>query len=971
VIGTAAPSNRTAVRRVLAAAAVVAAGMPAAASVPSPLPERPPEVASQVQEARAVLRPGRQYRAEVPAPAAVLGYEIGDWHTDHARAQAYLNALAAAAPERTRLVDYAKSHEGRVLSYLVIGSEDSIAHLPARRAALAILADPRGKSDGDLAAAKRDARPVVWLGGTVHGDEHSPTEALLALAYHLVACDDDDVRALRDRILVVVDPIQNPDGRDRWVHWQTIAARPRAIADEAGIEHNEPWPGGRYNHDLFDMNRDMTILSQPETLGRARELASWSPQVVGDLHEFSGDSTYFFPPMNDPYNANIPESQRQLYVEFGKGNAEAFDAQGYDYYVRDTFDFFYVGYGDILPALMGSVGSTFEEASVGGLVYRKEDGSLATLTQAAAHHFTASLATCQTAARLGPDLLGSWLDYRKSAIEEGRTGPVRMYLIDPRVGGGAVRRTVGTLSLLGVEMKRLKKTTRIRARGFVSGEESEKEFMAGTIVIPLDQPLKRLIVALMERSAAVDEPFVLEERRRRAAGQSTRFYDLTGWSLPLAMGLEAAWSGSAPPADLDPVCAAPLGNAPAPGALLSCLRQSPAPSGPGAAARYGWLIRYDSTDSAIALASLAQAGVRVRVAGEPFTRGGLTWPRGTLLVRAKENEARTDLRERLGALAATLDLDIVPLDSSWTDAGASLGSDATVIVPAPRVALLFGPPTYPTGTGAALFVLDRRAGLAVTPVPKEELNAATLKRFDVLVLPDLGDADELPMETIQNWVAGGGTLVAIGDAAKAIADPKANFVKSRFVTDLRTLSVDLTEEGPASATATGAVSSQPAESPKKTPAKPAPEKPAAAAAEASKPASESPEGGGGETAEVPKDARPESTPGAIFRVALEPRSFLNFGYSRAESEVLVFSDHVLKAGEDATVTARYTASPLVSGFAWQKMQRALAGRAYAVHESVGSGRVILFAEDPVFRAGWEALDRMFLNAVLIGPAGLE
>ena len=120
---------------------------------------------------------------------------------------------------------------------------------------------------------------------------------------------------------MLIDPLQNPDGRARFVSSRTCRARRRRpTPSRTSAEHDEPWPGGRYNHYLFDMNRDWFAQSQPETRGRTTLYLEFWPQVVVDLHEMGGDSSYYFAPPADPLNPHITKSQQKWFDMFGRAN---------------------------------------------------------------------------------------------------------------------------------------------------------------------------------------------------------------------------------------------------------------------------------------------------------------------------------------------------------------------------------------------------------------------------------------------------------------------------------------------------------------------------------------------------------------------------------------------------------------------------------------------------------------------------
>ena len=163
------------------------------------------------------------------------------------------------------------------------------------KADLRRLADPRGPRQADADRLVRELPVVTWLMHGVHGNEISSSDAALAEAYHLLAAQNDpDVELMRRDSIVVIDPMQNPDGRARFIVNNLLGGGGVAGFEPVAAEHDEPWPGGRSNHYLFDMNRDWFSQSQPETRGRIAAMLEWFPHVVVDLHEMGGDSSYYF-----------------------------------------------------------------------------------------------------------------------------------------------------------------------------------------------------------------------------------------------------------------------------------------------------------------------------------------------------------------------------------------------------------------------------------------------------------------------------------------------------------------------------------------------------------------------------------------------------------------------------------------------------------------------------------------------------
>ena len=297
---------------------------------------------------------------------------------------------------------------------------------------------------------------------------------------------------LRDTV-VVIDPMQNPDGRDRFIHQFTLAHGLSPDPDRISAEHDEPWPGGRTNHYLFDLNRDWFILTQPETRGRIRIIQEWYPVAFVDLHEMGSDGTYYFAPEAVPYNPHLAADQRASLQLFGRTNAGWFDRFGLDYFTREVYDAFYPGYGASWPSYFGSVAMTYEQASARGLVFRQYDGNHLTYAYAIRNHFLTSMGTAETVLVNREKFLTELYDYQVSAIDEGGSESVRAYIVPAQADQPAADKMAGLLVQQGVEVG--------RATGSFSA--CGVDYTAGSYVINLAQPAKRLVrtPARSERTA--------------------------------------------------------------------------------------------------------------------------------------------------------------------------------------------------------------------------------------------------------------------------------------------------------------------------------------------------------------------------------------------------------------------------------------------------------------------------------------
>jgi hypothetical protein len=861
--------------------------------------------AGQPQE----LAPGARYDPNIPTLVDVAGHDFGEEISSPEEIAAYLRALATAAPDRTRLVEYARSWQGRPLHVLVIAAPQRIARLEQVKADLRRLSDPRAHEPGEADRLIKQLPVVTLLMHAVHGNEISSSDAALAEAYHLLAAQNDEaVETILRESIVLIDPLQNPDGRARFVFQTRQGRAATPDADPVAAERDEPWPGGRSNHYLFDMNRDWFALSQPETRGRVNLYLEWFPHVAVDLHEMSGDSTYYFAPPAEPANPYITKQQHAWFDEFGRANAARFDERGFPYFIREVFDSFYPGYGESWPIFQGAIGMTYEQASARGLVYRRRDDQLLSYRDGVVAHFTAALTTATTAARNRERLLRDFVEYRRSAVQEGERGKMRAYVLVRGSDPTRADRLARLLAAQGVEVHRAEDEIR----------HGTRTLPAGSYIVPLAQPSGRLVRNLLERQIPLEEPFVKAQQERRRRRLPDQIYDVTGWSLPLLQNVEAIAMDRAVTSRSTRVDAT-AGNAP------EALRP----------ARVGYLIPWGS-GAAGAVVEALQTGLRVHSAGEPFTHGGRRYPLGTALLRTADNPP--DLPDRLAPIVARHRIEAVPVQTGWVEQGISLGSNRMIALKAPRVILAWDAPTHSLSAGWARYVLEQRFGQPVTAIRVASLGRADLGRYDVVVLPSGNYADalnEAVMTRLKDWVRTGGTLITIGEASRWAAREQTGLLETR--TELRD----------------GRPEADPTEEDRKKDRE-APKQPVDFE-EAIRPARE----------------RPDPVPGAILSVQLSPDHWLAAGHDEEVHVVVqgqrVFTPITLDKGRN--VGAYAAKDRLVSsGLVWEEAQQQRANKAYLIHQPMGQGHLIAFAEDPNFRAFTEATQLLFINAVLMGPA---
>ncbi|MEC7622124.1 MAG: M14 metallopeptidase family protein, partial [Candidatus Neomarinimicrobiota bacterium] len=316
---------------------------------------------------------GINYDLSIPKPEDVIGHKIGDRHTRTSQIVDYYESIASVS-DRVDLDDHARSHEGRRLIHAIVTHPDNHKNLENIRIENVKISDmPNQMKNKNL-----DKMPLVaYLGFSIHGDEASGAEAAVLLLHHLAAGQGDEIDQILRNTIIIIDPMFNPDGRDRFANWANGNRGIVPTTDTQDREHNQPWPRGRTNHYLFDLNRDWMPVTQPESQGRVKLFHHWRPQFLLDAHEMGGNSTFFFQPgIKSRTNPNTPKEGVELTYKIAPFFAKRLDDIQSMYYSEQSYDDFYYGKGSTYGDIHGSVGILFEQGSSRALETESNQGKL-------------------------------------------------------------------------------------------------------------------------------------------------------------------------------------------------------------------------------------------------------------------------------------------------------------------------------------------------------------------------------------------------------------------------------------------------------------------------------------------------------------------------------------------------------------------------------------------------------------------
>jgi hypothetical protein len=668
------------------------------------------------------------------SPDQFLGYRLGDKYTPHFRIVEYFRHLSQTAPDLVRLEQYGQTNEGRPLMLAFISSKDNISRLEQIRMNNLRIAGVAK----DRMAPVLPAPAIVWLSYNVHGNETSSSEAAMLTAYELVRPRETKAVDWLQNTVVVLDPCINPDGRDRYVNWFNSVTGFTADPLPFSREHMEPWPGGRTNHYLFDLNRDWAWQTQKESQERMKRYNQWLPHVHVDFHEQSFDAPYYFAPAAEPLHAAITPWQREFQTMIGRNNARYFDQNGWLYFTKERFDLFYPSYGDTYPTFKGAIGMTYEQGGGGraGSAVITEAGDTLRLSDRLLHHYTTGISTIEITSVNATKVLTEFRDFYDKA-RSAPAGEFKGYLL--KSSGSDNLRVMKSLLDKNQIIWQYAGAQQVSGFNYFTNKNETYKPKPGDIVINTNQPHSTLLNVLFERSSVLSDSVT---------------YDITAWSLPYAYAIETIGTGGF------------IGNTAASG--------QPERNKLSETNAYAYAIKWNGTASTRFLAQMLRSGVRVRFSEEQFSIKGQNFEKGTLLItRASNEKFGNSLASLIAKAIDSTGVEASVVQSGFVDKGFDFGSDRIRVIDPPKVAVLAGDNVSSYGMGEIWHFFEREIGYPVHIVYHKDLNAAVLRQISVLILPD-GQyrtvIDKEKNSMLHNWVSSGGKLIALENAVSHLAN---------------------------------------------------------------------------------------------------------------------------------------------------------------------------------------------------------
>jgi hypothetical protein len=709
--------------------------------------------------------------------------------------------------------------------------------------------------------------------------------------YQLASDKSEQVKQWLDEMVIVIDPCENPDGRDRYANWyrQKQSLLPNTSSD--AWEKDEPFPGGRFNHYLFDLNRDWVWQTQKESQERVKLYQDYMPHVHVDLHEMGYNSPYYFAPAAKPYHEDLTAWQRKFQEYLGENNAKYFHKNNQLYYTKEVFDLFYPSYGDTYPIFNGAIGFTFEQGGSGraGVGIETESGQVLTLKQRLLNHYYASFSTIEITYKHRKMMLEEFKKFFEDA--KNPKGQYKSYVIKYK---NQEAKALALTKLM--DKQKIDYNNPKNAGGKLTGFDYQKNkdnsftLEKEDIVVSAYQAQSHLLKVLFEPKSKLEDSLT---------------YDATGWGIPYSYGGEI-YAVKERIAVQDKKAEMLFENNARPDSLP-----------------YGYLATWKDVADVKFLGSLLQADVKIRYNELPFKLNDVNYDRGTLMILKADNEKLgKNLDEIILNVANQHKKAIKAVYSGFVQEGKDFGSDFNQVISKPKVALLSGEAFSATDLGEIWHYFEQDLNYPITVINMDGYQTSNFKKYDIIIVSNLYGSSDNFSGSLSSFVSDGGKVIAIGNAVDMFANNSRtglNKQKVKLESEIKPSKADSTKSS---------------ELLKKY-----------------------------EKRE--RERLSEGIAGTIYKVDLDETHPLAFG----EDNVFFLmknNDQIypyLPSGGWNVGTFGKDAQ--TSGFVGAKLKEKIKQTLAIGVENIGRGKVIYFADSPIFRGFWHSGKLLLGNAVFL------
>ena len=865
----------------------------------------------------------------------------------------------ASQSDRLKVIEYARSHENRPLHAVFISSPKNLNNLNSIKDNISQLADARITNDRKAKTLINELPAVAWMAYSIHGNETSGADAALGVIYHLIASKDDDILELLDNMVIIVDPVMNPDGRARFAKNLEQYRGTAPNYDDQSLIHTGDWPFGRTNHYYYDLNRDWVYLTQPETQGRVALINEWKPQILVDAHEMGAQDTFMTGPAREPINKNLDYDLIKWGNVFAKDQGNEFDRRNWRFYTGEWHEDLYPGYS-FYVSFRGTLGILYEQSRMAEDGVRRPEGTIQSYKESVHHQFVSTMINLDTLKNNSKSMYEDYWDGRKYNVSSNSKYSNRSYVILATDNNGRTNALAEKLKAQDIEIykndKPINVSNALKQNGITV---SEYTIPSGSMIIPNNQPEAPLISAILEFDAEIDDEVLIEEKQKRIKNGSSIMYDTTAFNFTMMFGLPAITVPQDLKANLTNWTPSPETIEINKGAVI-------------------WAVDGKDDRSVAFAARLLEQNVQVRIIDKNSTLSGHDLSRGSVAVIAMDNPTYNNLHEIIKTVATDLNISVVSIESGFGPKELpDWGGRHFRLLKKPQIAILSHSGFSSYDVGVSWWSLDHHLGIRHSQLNSSLTGYGDLRRYNTIILPSGNpDLSDYAKNMLMDWVKQGGTLIAnnrstrsiiSSDGMSSVKNLNTTFDKSKsynidLMREIYSLedNIDITN---ANANKVDTEITYPWETSDVTYTK--------------------------EQLEMRDKWQSTLMPsGAIVSARADSENWLTFG---AEDVVPVLygnypilmtggnSSAALRIGElisnkdSETKTINWSQIPSgydlnvrMSGLVWPEASQRIANSAYLTREKVGKGQIILFSGEPNFRGSARGTNRLWLNAVVYG-----
>ena len=796
------------------------------------------------------------FDASIPTPEQFLGYAIGEQHTRHDRIVAYLKELDRLS-DKVSFEIIGETFERRAQVVAIFSSPEN--HKNIEQIRLQHLSNQTNGTNNKVPL-------VIHLAYNVHGNEPSSSEAALLTAYYLTASQSEQTKEWLNNMIITLDPVINPDGRDRHTHWANMHKGTPPVADPNDREHNEIWPGGRFNHYWFDLNRDWFLGTFPETRNRINFFHKWRPYVQTDHHEMGTNSTFYFDPGKESSNNPIVPDYlyKNIYPKFGEYFTKATNSIGSMYFTKEAFDKLYPGYGSSYINFYGGAGFLFEQGSSRGHVQETTTIPI-TFGFTIRNQFTASLATITASLAEKESLIEMRKQFYVTAKQQATNSIIKGYSFGDAKDFNRTKAFIDLLLLHKIDIYKVPNST--------------------DYFVPTAQDNYIMVKSIFENQITYKD---------------STFYDASTWSLIHAYGLPFTEVKSS-------MVLAEKVNAPL------VLNNTPIVK-----SNYAYLVSNTDYNIHQFIYALQSEGVFVQTATRTFSTNingeNKNFGYGSIIISVQQQKVDADILYNIISKASVAaNIKVHTVSTGFSNSGIDLGSNYIKTLKKPEAAMIIGNGVAASEAGEIWHLLDQRLHMPITKIDILNFSRVRLERYNTLVMVSgaYNFLDKNSVDKIKAWVQNGNTLITIKSGADWAI--KNGFTKFKLAVDSSTTKGRLDYDKASDMEGAKALG------------------------------------------------------GSIFSIDLDTTHPIGYGFSKRKVSVYKNNSTFFQNSTSAYNTiAQYTNTPLVGGYLHPNSLKMIKNSPSILVGAEGSGRVILFADEPNFRGTWYGTNKLFLNALFLG-----